>query len=251
MTSALEARTAEDEAIGSPDRPAPMAEPRRNDADTLALEILEKLTYAIGKDPAAARRHDWLQATTLAVRDRIIDRWFKSTHEIYDKRQKRVCYLSMEFLIGRLLRDAIDNLGLTVEVKAALSRYDVDIEMIELLEPDAALGNGGLGRLAACFMESMASTGVPAFGYGIRYVHGFFRQEIVGGEQVELPETWLAHRQSLGIRASRNPPTRSASAERSPRSTNPASRRGRSGARPSAFSPSPTTRPSSAGAAST
>ncbi|WP_082537194.1 MULTISPECIES: glycogen/starch/alpha-glucan phosphorylase [unclassified Aureimonas] len=191
MTSALEARTSEGEP--ATERPTPMAEPRRNDADTLALEILEKLTYAVGKDPAAARRHDWLEATTLAVRDRIIDRWFKSTHEIYENQQKRVCYLSMEFLIGRLLRDAINNLGLTEEVRAALSRYDVDIDMIELLEPDAALGNGGLGRLAACFMESMASTGVPAFGYGIRYVHGFFRQEIVGGEQVELPETWLAH----------------------------------------------------------
>ncbi|RYE83420.1 MAG: glycogen/starch/alpha-glucan phosphorylase, partial [Hyphomicrobiales bacterium] len=112
---------------------------------------------------------------------------------IYESGEKRVCYLSMEFLIGRLLRDAISNLGLTEAVTEALAGFDVSLDMIELLEPDAALGNGGLGRLAACFMESMASTGVPAFGYGIRYVHGFFRQEVVDGEQVELPENWLAH----------------------------------------------------------
>ncbi len=172
---------------------APKPAPRRNDSAALAKEIAEKLTYAIGKDPANARRHDWLEAVTLAVRDRIIDHWLSSNQRNASSGTKRVCYLSMEFLIGRLLRDAITNLGLSEAVRDALSAYDVDIDLLEMLEPDAALGNGGLGRLAACFMESMASTGVHAFGYGIRYVHGFFRQEIVNGEQVELPETWLAH----------------------------------------------------------
>ncbi|MBB3996616.1 glycogen/starch/alpha-glucan phosphorylase [Aureimonas pseudogalii] len=167
--------------------------PRLNDADTLAQEIVEKLTYSIGKSVKRARLHDWLEATTLAVRDRIIDHWLVSSHETAETGAKRVCYLSMEFLIGRLLRDAIANLGLTQSVREALARYDVELDLVELLEPDAALGNGGLGRLAACFMESMASTGVPGFGYGIRYVHGFFRQEIVDGRQVELPETWLKH----------------------------------------------------------
>ncbi|GGD06863.1 alpha-1,4 glucan phosphorylase [Aureimonas glaciei] len=172
---------------------APTPQRRQNDSATFASEILEKLTYAIGKNPAAARRHDWLEATTLAVRDRIIDHWLESNQKTTESGEKRVCYLSMEFLIGRLLRDAISNLGLTQSVTEALAVYDVELDMIELLEPDAALGNGGLGRLAACFMESMASTGVPAFGYGIRYVHGFFRQEVVDGEQVELPENWLMH----------------------------------------------------------
>ncbi|WP_152044661.1 glycogen/starch/alpha-glucan phosphorylase [Aureimonas psammosilenae] len=182
-------RVAPDEVAIAGPKPAP----RRNDSAALAKEIAEKLTYAIGKDPATARRHDWLEATTLAVRDRIVDHWLASNARNVASGAKRVCYLSMEFLIGRLLRDAINNLGLSESVRDALSAYDIDIDLIELLEPDAALGNGGLGRLAACFMESMASTGVPGFGYGIRYVHGFFRQEIADGQQVELPETWLEH----------------------------------------------------------
>ncbi|WP_416356943.1 glycogen/starch/alpha-glucan phosphorylase [Aureimonas phyllosphaerae] len=173
--------------------PGDKSQPRLNDTDTIAKEIVEKLTYSIGKTTGAARLHDWLEATTLVVRDRIIDNWFNSTIETRRSEAKRVCYLSMEFLIGRLLRDAISNLGLTDPIREALARYDVELDLVELLEPDAALGNGGLGRLAACFMESMASTGVPGYGYGIRYVHGFFRQEIVDSAQVELPETWLKH----------------------------------------------------------
>ncbi|WP_083508082.1 glycogen/starch/alpha-glucan phosphorylase [Aureimonas frigidaquae] len=185
------------DAKGAEPVPAPRATlnplPRGNDADTLALEIVEKLTYALGKTTSVARMHDWMDATCLTVRDRIIDHWIASTQKVNKEQSKRVCYLSMEFLIGRLLRDAINNLGLAEPVRQALARYGVELDLVELLEPDAALGNGGLGRLAACFMESMASTEVPAFGYGIRYVHGFFRQEIADGAQVELPEDWLAH----------------------------------------------------------
>ncbi len=183
------ARTDTDGTTGRASKP----EPRLNDTDTLARQIVEKLTYSIGKNPKEARKYDWLRATTLAVRDRIIDHWFESAEKAESSGGKRVCYLSMEFLIGRMLRDAISNLGLTEPIREALARYDVELDMVELLEPDAALGNGGLGRLAACFMESMASTGVPGTGYGIRYVHGFFRQEIAEGAQVELPETWLVH----------------------------------------------------------
>ena len=172
---------------------APVHEPRSNDTDELARQIIEKMTYSIGKHPDQARKYDWLRATTLVVRDRIIDRWFASGNRIEETGGKEVCYLSMEFLIGRLLRDAINNLQLTQPITEALAKYGVELDMVELLEPDAALGNGGLGRLAACFMESMASTGVPGYGYGIRYVHGFFRQEISEGAQVELPETWLVH----------------------------------------------------------
>ncbi len=127
------------------------------------------------------------------MRDRAIDHWMASTRETYASGAKRVYYLSLEFLIGRLMRDAVSNLGLTEPLRAALKQLDVDFDVIAELEPDAALGNGGLGRLAACFMESMATVGVPAYGYGIRYRHGLFRQEIVDGWQVELPETWLEH----------------------------------------------------------
>ncbi len=172
---------------------AKVPEPRENDPDTLARQIVEKLTYSICKHPEQARKYDWLRAVTLVVRDRIIDHWFPSTDRVRESKDKRVYYLSMEFLIGRMLRDAINNLQLTGPIREALKRYNVELDMVELLEPDAALGNGGLGRLAACFMESMASTGVPGVGYGIRYVHGFFRQEVAEGAQVELPETWLVH----------------------------------------------------------
>ena len=108
-------------------------------------------------------------------------------------KSKRVYYLSLEFLIGRLLRDALTNLELNDAFSKALQALNVDIDLVEALEPDAALGNGGLGRLAACFMESMASLDIPAYGYGIRYNHGLFRQKIVDGWQVELPENWLEH----------------------------------------------------------
>jgi len=164
-----------------------------NDPKALAEEILKSLTYRVGKDASVATPYDWLAASIKVVRDRIIERWIASTKEAYNQQRKRVYYLSMEFLIGRLMRDAFSNLGLMENMREALKILDVEIDVIAGLEPDAALGNGGLGRLAACFMESMASVDLPAHGYGIRYVHGLFRQEIQDGWQVELPETWLDH----------------------------------------------------------
>ncbi|WP_174803822.1 glycogen/starch/alpha-glucan phosphorylase [Martelella limonii] len=175
----------------NPDLPLPT--PRSHDADELAASILEKLIYQVGKDTIVAKPHDWLRAVILAIRDRITDKWMESTRNTYQSGDKRVYYLSLEFLIGRLLRDAISNLEMIDAVNQALAKLDVDLVEIAGLEPDAALGNGGLGRLAACFMESMATVDVPAYGYGIRYVNGLFRQEIADGWQVELPETWLAH----------------------------------------------------------
>ena len=163
------------------------------EATGLAAEILSALTYRVGKEPSVATRHDWLNATTKVVRDRMVERWIASTKRAYEQQDKRVYYLSLEFLIGRLMRDAVSNLGLMDELRAALTELGVEFDVIAALEPDAALGNGGLGRLAACFMESMASVDIPAHGYGIRYVHGLFRQEISDGWQVELPDTWLDH----------------------------------------------------------
>ncbi|MFC4254362.1 glycogen/starch/alpha-glucan family phosphorylase [Altererythrobacter xixiisoli] len=155
--------------------------------------IIDVLRHRVGKDERAAKPHDWYTASVLALRDKIIDAWMESTRRTYDAGSKRVYYLSLEFLIGRLLRDALNNMQLTGEMEEALRNQGFDLAVLEELEPDAALGNGGLGRLAACFMESLASLDIPAYGYGIRYVNGMFRQRIADGWQVELPETWLSH----------------------------------------------------------
>ncbi|MFK0086097.1 glycogen/starch/alpha-glucan phosphorylase [Pseudomonas sp. NPDC090755] len=168
-------------------------EPLARDAEVAAFRtaVLDKLTYAVGKDPAHAFEHDWFEAIALAARDHMVDHWMDHTRQIYRKSQKRVYYLSLEFLIGRLLYDSLSNLGLLEIAREALSGLDVDLERIRLLEPDAALGNGGLGRLAACFMESMSTLGIAAHGYGIRYEHGLFRQAVVDGWQQEQTENWL------------------------------------------------------------
>ncbi|MCW2338673.1 starch phosphorylase [Sphingobium sp. B2D3A] len=157
------------------------------------MRIVDALVHRIGKDSQAALPHDWLAATIYTLRDEIIERWMESSKAAHAAGAKRVYYLSLEFLIGRLLRDALSNLGVVEEVRAALAEHGVDLDEIVEIEPDAALGNGGLGRLAACFMESLATLDIPAYGYGIRYVNGMFRQRIDDGWQVELPENWLAH----------------------------------------------------------
>jgi glycogen phosphorylase len=153
--------------------------------------MLRHLKYSLGKDAEHARAFDWRMALSLAVRERIVDPWFAATKATYAGRHKRVYYLSMEFLIGRLLEDAIVNLGLADAAKKALERHGQDFHATMENEPDAALGNGGLGRLAACFLDSLSTIGCPAYGYGIRYEHGLFRQRFVEGRQIEEPEDWL------------------------------------------------------------
>lgn len=164
------------------------------DADETALRdaIVAKLTYVVGKHVDTATPHDWYCATALAVRDRTIDIWSASRRETKRLHKKRVYYLSIEFLIGRLLLDTLTNLRLVDPVKRALAGLGVDFEQLLLIEPDAALGNGGLGRLAACFMDSMSALKIPAYGYGIRYEHGLFEQRIHNGWQEEFPEEWLS-----------------------------------------------------------
>jgi glycogen phosphorylase len=162
------------------------------DIATLRRLLVAKLTYAVGKDPILASGRDWFVATALAVRDRIVDRWMPSRRAMHVQGRKRVYYLSQEYLIGRLLFDSLNNLGLTDLMRAALGELGVDLDRLRSIEPDAALGNGGLGRLAACFMESMATLSIPAYGYGIRYDHGLFRQVIKDGWQQEYPEEWLS-----------------------------------------------------------
>jgi starch phosphorylase len=166
--------------------------PRGRDQGALRDRIIDKLTYQVGRSPQAATDRDWFLATAHAVRDIVVECWLESTERAEAEGSKRVYYLSLEFLIGRLLFDAIGNLGLMDQMHDALASLGIDMARLRELEPDAALGNGGLGRLAACFMESMATLKIPAFGYGIRYEHGLFRQELVNGVQHELPEDWLA-----------------------------------------------------------
>ncbi len=155
-------------------------------------DILRKLILAVGKDPDHASARDWLIATSLAVRDQLVVRWMESTRQIYAREEKRVYYLSMEFLIGRLLTDNLSNLGLYATCERALGDLGQSLDELKEREPDAALGNGGLGRLAACFLESMGSVGIAGFGYGIRYDHGLFRQAFDDGWQIEKPEDWLS-----------------------------------------------------------
>ena len=152
--------------------------------------ILEHLISTTGKDRSSASQRDWFIATALVVRDQIIKAWIPS--KVAKQNRRRVYYMSLEFLIGRLLMDALNNLGLTAKMREALAGLDVDLDKLQDMEPDAALGNGGLGRLAACFMESMATLSIAAYGYGIRYDHGLFRQAIKDGWQHEYPEDWLA-----------------------------------------------------------
>ncbi|HQT79795.1 MAG TPA: glycogen/starch/alpha-glucan family phosphorylase, partial [Rhodopila sp.] len=159
---------------------------------TLRALILQKLQYHVGKRRAVATERDWLIATAVALRDHIVDHWLAGIESAYQHGSKRVYYLSLEFLIGRLLTDNLNNLGLLETARTALAGLNVDLDKLRVLEPDAALGNGGLGRLAACFMESMSTLDIPAHGYGIRYDHGLFRQVMKNGWQQEYPEDWLA-----------------------------------------------------------
>ena len=181
-----------------PDQPFPVNFPAVGQpVDELALAeikgaILAKLRLAIGKDAGMATKHDWYKAAALALRDRIVHHWLTGEKQSYDAGSKRVYYLSLEFLIGRLFTDALNNMGLLEVFDAALGDLGVGLSELRKCEPDAALGNGGLGRLAACFMESMATLAIPAIGYGIRYDFGLFRQIIAQGWQHEYPDEWLS-----------------------------------------------------------
>ncbi len=170
---------------------APIAEVT---AETIAEAMARQLRYGIGKNPRAATVSDWRYALCRAIRDLVVDPWFKATQRAWDEQHKRVYYLSMEFLIGRLIEDAIHNVGVEEAAREACARHGQDYDAVVADEPDAALGNGGLGRLAACFLDSMSTIGVAAHGYGIRYAHGLFRQSFHDGWQGEEAEDWLRQR---------------------------------------------------------
>ncbi len=163
------------------------------DREAIKRSLASHIEYTLAKDEYSVTPRDFYRALALSVRDRIADRWTTTQQQVFRKAERRVYYLSLEFLIGRLLEDAMLNLGVTSDARAALKELDVDLPALVELEEDAGLGNGGLGRLAACFMDSMATLGIPAVGYGIRYEYGIFRQEIVDGMQVEQPDSWLRY----------------------------------------------------------
>jgi starch phosphorylase len=163
------------------------------DVPALRESLADHLVYSVGKDLHTATHLDMLHSTAYAVRDRLIEHWMETMRAYYRADAKRVYYLSMEFLIGRSLTNGLLNLGIYDECREALESLGFDLEDLRQREPEAALGNGGLGRLAACFMDSIATLRIPGYGYGIRYEYGMFKQHIENGCQVEAPENWLRY----------------------------------------------------------
>ncbi len=165
----------------------------KNDTATLIKSFSKKLLFTMGKDAYTANHSDEYLAFAYTVRDRMIANWIKTKKQYYDADVKRVYYLSLEFLLGRTLGNSLVNLGIYSNAASALQKYGLDLEELRETEWDAGLGNGGLGRLAACFLDSLASLSIPAIGYGIRYEYGIFQQRIVDGFQVETPDNWLRY----------------------------------------------------------
>ncbi len=164
-----------------------------SDRTALQHDVVERVTYQVGKNPEKATSRDWFNATAYVVRDHMVDKWMKTAQQHYKEDVKRVYYFSLEFLMGRALQNSVLNLGLEPATQSALNDIGVKMEDIREMEYDAGLGNGGLGRLAACFVDSMATLNLPGFGYGIRYEYGMFMQTIEGGRQVEHPDNWLRY----------------------------------------------------------
>ena len=161
------------------------------DVEDVKKAIVYKLIFLIGRSPKEASQRDWLNATLHAVRDLVTEGWITTARQSRAEETRRVYYLSMEFLIGRTLSNAMIAEGVYDVAEKALAELNVNLEEIIEKEVDPGLGNGGLGRLAACFMDSLATLAIPAMGYGIRYEYGMFRQKIENGQQVERPDDWL------------------------------------------------------------
>jgi glycogen phosphorylase len=164
-----------------------------DDAMLIIKSFLEHLEYTLGKDKYSATVFDFYNALSYSVRDRLVERWLDTQQSYYNEDPKRVYYVSMEFLMGRTLESALINLGMLDQFRDATESLGYDFAAIVEQEQDAGLGNGGLGRLASCFLDSMATMSIPAYGYGIRYEYGIFRQRIVDGAQQELPDNWLRY----------------------------------------------------------
>ena len=163
--------------------------------DTNALKhgLANRLEYSAGKDLYTATLRDWYHVSAWVIRDLLIERWMETMRSYYRQDVKRIYYLSLEFMIGRTLSNSALSLGVAIELTQALKDIGIDLEQAQEMEDDAALGNGGLGRLAACFLDSMATLGIPGYGYGIRYEYGMFKQTIDNGCQIEHPDNWLRY----------------------------------------------------------
>lgn len=167
-------------------------EPRKGlDKASIKEGFREHLRYTLAKDEYSKTEWDQYRSVVLAIMDRLHDKWLDTQQKYHNDDAKRVYYISMEFLIGRMLDNALINLGIQEDVREALAEVGINYDELREVESDAALGNGGLGRLAACFLDSMASLGIAGYGYGIRYDYGIFLQKVIDGYQVERPDTWL------------------------------------------------------------
>lgn len=163
------------------------------DSNSLKQDIQRHLRYTLAKDEYSSTDWDNYRSVVFTVLDRLHDRWLDTQQQYYKSDVKRVYYISMEFLMGRMLDNSLVNLGIVDETRKACNDLGLDFDKVRDSEWDAGLGNGGLGRLAACFLDSMATLGIPGFGYGIRYDFGIFYQKIINGEQVEYPDQWLRY----------------------------------------------------------
>jgi len=163
------------------------------DVDSFKEDIKQHLRYTLAKDKYSSTEWDNYRSVVLSVMDRLHDRWLNTQQRYYDDNEKRVYYISMEYLIGRLLDNMLVNLGMQDVAAEAMKEVGLDYDKVRNAEWDAGLGNGGLGRLAACFLDSMATLGIPAIGYGIRYDYGIFYQQIENGYQIEKPDLWLRY----------------------------------------------------------
>ena len=170
-----------------------ITEPLKSDAKSIEQQIARHLKLSIAKDEYSATKNDKFKSLVYTVRDRLFEKWINTQQSYYHNDVKRVYYLSMEYMMGRMLGNAIINLGLEDEFHKALQDLGMRMEELQSLEFDAGLGNGGLGRLAACFLDSMATLQLPAYGYGIRYEYGIFTQKFKDGWQIETPDHWLRY----------------------------------------------------------
>src|SRR6266481_1007171 len=163
------------------------------DPEPLRQSILRHIRYTLARPAARPTAEELFKPVSLAIRDLLVDHLLDTEQRYQEHDTRRLYYLSMEFLMGRWLSDNLCNLGLMNECGAVLSEFGIDLQDVLEVEPDAGLGNGGLGRLAACFLESLATLGMLGFGYGIDYEYGLFKQEIVKGQQRERPDLWLGN----------------------------------------------------------
>ncbi|MBA4417310.1 MAG: glycogen phosphorylase [Syntrophus sp. (in: bacteria)] len=163
------------------------------DQEALHKSLIHHLTCDLAKDMYSATSRDKFQSVVFSLRESIAEQWIKTQQQYYDKDAKRVYYLSLEFLLGRLLGNYVINLGLAGDYREATDILGFSFEDALELEADAGLGNGGLGRLAACYLDSLATLQFPGYGYGIRYEYGIFYQKIQDGFQIEVPDNWLRY----------------------------------------------------------